>query len=74
MIAVVVHDDVVLAGVVVPQHRILEVLDDAPDECDGVRRTLTSAQARALVSAGYAEPVSADFASPEDLFEAWRAA
>ena len=74
MIAVVVHHDVVLAGVAVPEHRTLEVVDDAPDERDGVRRTLTLGQARALVSAGYAEPVNADFASPDDLFEAWRAA
>ena len=74
MIAVVIHDDVALAGVAVPLHRVLEVVDDAVDECDGARRTLTSGQARALVDAGYAEPVNSDFASPDDLFEAWRAA
>ena len=61
MIAVVVHADVVLAGVPIPEHRMLEVVDDLlgydPDE---PRRALTGGEARALVQAGYAEPVELD--------------
>ncbi len=73
MIAVRLHPDVVLAGLAIPAHRTLEVVDEA-DGCtdDRERAVLTLAQARALVQAGYAEPIEADFDQLGKLIDGWQ--
>ena len=74
MIAVLIHPDVILAGVVIPEHRTVEVVDEvAPDE-GGERRVLSAAQARALVQAGYAEAIEADFDELPGLIDGWQRA
>ena len=73
MIAVSLHPDVVLAGLAIPAHRTLEVLDGADGWTDdGERAVLTLAQARALVQAGYAEPIEADFDRLGKLIDGWQ--
>lgn len=73
MIAVSVHADVVLAGVAIPPHRTLEVVGDAPlCDHDGKRRVLTAGEARALVQAGYADAIEADFDRLPDLIDGWQ--
>ena len=75
MIAVSIHEDVVLAGIAIPPHRTLEVVDDlAPYDGDGERRVLSAAEARALVQAGYAEPIEADFDRLPPLLDGWQRA
>ena len=74
MIAVVVHPDVVLAGITVPDHGVLEVLEDAVDDGDGERNVVTDGEARALVQAGLAEAIEADFAQLPDLIATWQRA
>ncbi len=75
MIAVSVHPDVVLAGIAVPVHRTLEVVDEVePFDDDGERRVLTAAEARALVQAGYAEAIEADFDRLPRLIDGWQRA
>ena len=62
MIAVVVHADVVLAGVTIPTHRMLEVVEEFVDyDVDEPRHAVTPGEARALVQAGHAQPVELDF-------------
>ena len=75
MIAVSLHPDVVLAGVAIPAHRTLEVVDEA-DACEpaGDRPVLSVGQARALVQAGYAEPIKADFDRLPPLLDGWQRA
>jgi hypothetical protein len=74
MIAIQLTSDVILAGVRIPAHGTIEVVDELPfDEPDGERTVVTAAQARALVRAGYALPVSADFETFDATVEAWRA-
>ena len=70
VIAVVVLPDVVLAGIEIPEHRTLEVVADPVDADE--RPTLTPAQARALVQAGYAEAVEADFDELPGLIDGWQ--
>ncbi len=70
MIAVVIHSDVVLAGIRIPAHRTLEVLEEVEAEED--RSVLTTAEARVLVDAGYAEPVEANFERIGDLIDGWQ--
>ena len=73
MIALHVTSDVVLAGIHVPAHRTLEVVDELPfEEPEGERTALTTGEARALVQAGYAEPITADFETLAGELEAWR--
>ncbi len=73
MIAVSLHPDLVLAGVAIPAHRTLEVVDEVdPCEYDGERTVLSLGQARALVQAGYAEPIVADFDQLRDLIDGWQ--
>jgi hypothetical protein len=73
MIALYLTSDVVLAGIAVPAHRTLEVVDELPsDEPEGERTVLTAGEARALVQAGYAQPVTADFEALEASLHAWR--
>ena len=74
MIAVTVASDVVLAGIHLSEHRTIEVVDASEvEEVDGARTVLTLGEARALVRAGYARPITADFEALEGaLFEAWR--
>jgi hypothetical protein len=75
MIAVVVHADVVLAGVSIPAHRTLEVVDELPPPNDeGERNVLGAGEARALVGAGYADPIRADFDELPDLIDGWQRA
>jgi hypothetical protein len=75
VIAVFVHPDVVLAGVAVPAHRTLEVVEEVDgSEPDGERRVLSAGEARALVQAGYAEPIEADFDRLADLIDGWQRA
>ena len=75
MIAVVVQADVTLAGISVPAHRTLEVIEDlAETDCDVPRTTLTLGEARALVHAGLAEPVEPDFDGLSDLIDGWQRA
>jgi hypothetical protein len=71
LIAVVVLPDVVVAGLDVPAHRMLEVVDDLADVSEG-QAALTHAQARALVQAGYAEAVEADFDELSSLIDGWQ--
>ena len=74
MIAVHVHAEIVLAGVVIPEHRLLEVVDELPlDGEDGPRSVITAGEARALVSARCAEPVRADFEALPALMTSWQA-
>ena len=73
MIAVTLHEDVVLAGVAVPAHRTLEVVDEA-GLYDGEPPALTIGQARALVEAGLADAVDSDFDELPGLIEAWQRA
>lgn len=61
VIAVVVRADVALAGIAVPAHRTLEVVEELPLEDESNRRVLTAGEARALVDAGFADEVVADF-------------
>ena len=69
-----ISPEIVLAGVTIPPHRMLEVVDHLPrDEGDDERRVLTAGEARALVSAGLAEPVAADFGHLPALIERWQA-
>ncbi len=74
MIAVTVAPDVVLAGIRLCEHRTIEVVDASEvEDADGARTVLTEGEARALVRAGYARPITADFDALEGaLFEAWR--
>lgn len=73
MIAVRLHPDVVLAGLVIPAHRTLEVVDESqPLGHDGERAVLGLGQARALVQAGYAEAIEADFEVLHDLIDGWQ--
>ncbi len=75
MIAVSLRQDVVLAGVVIPSHRTLEVVDEIPpDDGDEQRRFLSAGQARALVQAGYAEPIEADFDRLQAVIDDWQRA
>ena len=75
MIAVLVHADVVLAGIAVPSHRMVEVVDDLAASDDGEeRRVLSAGQARALVQAGYAEAIEADFDRLQQLIDGWQRA
>jgi hypothetical protein len=73
VIAVLVHPDVVLAGVAIPAHRTLEVVDDV-DAWDGERNVLSAGEARALVQAGYGAPIEANFDELPDLIEGWQRA
>jgi hypothetical protein len=74
MIAIQLTSDVILAGVEIPAHGTIEVVDELPfDEPDAERAAVTAAQARALVGAGYAQPVTADFETFAATIEAWRA-
>ena len=73
MIAVCVCADLVLAGVCVPAHRTLEVVEDVPPcEGDEERTVLSAAEARALIRAGYAEPIEADFGELAELLDEWQ--
>jgi hypothetical protein len=73
MIAVQLTDDVLLAGIRIPAHRTIEVVDELPfDEPADERTVVTAGQARALVQAGYAEPITADFQTLAGALEAWR--
>jgi hypothetical protein len=73
MIAVCVSPSVILAGVAVPAHRTLEVVDDAELlGCEGERNVLTLGEARALVQAGYAEAIEADFTALPDVIDGWQ--
>jgi len=63
VIAVVVRGDVALAGIAMPAHRTLEVVDELALEDEGERRVLTAGEARALVGAGLADEVVANFAA-----------
>ncbi len=73
MIAVHLTSDVVLVGIGVPAHRTIEVVDELPYEApEGERTVLSAGEASALVRAGYAEPISADFEALERSLEAWR--
>ncbi len=75
MIAVTVNVDVVLAGVAIPAHRTLEVVDEADVfTTDTARSVLTEGQARALVQAGLADPVDGDFEELPGLLHAWQRA
>lgn len=75
MIAVSVHPGVVLAGVAIPEHRTLEVVDDVDAHVrDGERNVLSPGEARALVQAGYAEAIEADFDRLPDLIDGWQRA
>jgi hypothetical protein len=61
VIAVVVRADVALAGILIPAHRMLEVVEELPLDDGTERRVLTAGEARALVWSGLAEAVAADF-------------
>jgi len=75
VIAILIHAGVQLAGVEIPEHRTLEVVDELEPGCeDGARRVLSVGQARALVQAGHAEPVEADFSALAGLIDGWRCA
>jgi hypothetical protein len=75
MIAVSVHADVILAGVVIPSHRTLEVVDEvALADDEGERSVLSAAEARALVAAGYADAIEADFDRLLHLLDGWQPA
>ncbi len=74
MIAVSVHAGVVLAGIDIPPHRTLEVVDALPSGDDGPRRVLSAPQARALVQAGYAEVIEADFDELHASIDRWQRA
>ena len=75
MLAVVVHADVVLVGISLPAHRMLEVVDDPVDPgADAARTTLGVGEARALVQAGHAEPVEPDFDQLSNLIDGWQRA
>jgi hypothetical protein len=73
MIAVSVHADVILAGVVIPSHRTLEIVDEVtlPDD-EGERCVLSAGEARALVAAGYADAIEADFDRLLHLLDGWQ--
>ena len=75
MIAVLVHADILLAGVAIPEHRTLEVVEEL-ECCDGdvERNVLTSGEARALVQAGYAEAIEPDFEELAKLMDGWQRA
>ncbi len=73
MIAVYLTSDVVLVGMRIPTHRTIEVVDELPCDEPGAERTVFSAgEARALVRAGFAAPISADFETLERSLESWR--
>jgi hypothetical protein len=73
VIALILADDVVLAGIRVPEHRTIEVVAELPfGEPDGERTVLTAGEARALVHAGFAEPITADFEMLAGELDAWR--
>jgi hypothetical protein len=75
VIAVSVRPDVILAGIAIPDHRTLEVVDDVDAHVhDGERNVLSAGEARALVQAGYAEPIEADFDRLSDLIDGWQRA
>jgi hypothetical protein len=75
VIAVCIHANVVLAGVAVPAHRTLEVVEDVePYERDGERTVLSAGEARALVQAGYADAIEANFDELPDLIDGWQRA
>jgi hypothetical protein len=72
MIAVCVHAEIVLAGVAIPEHRTLAVADEGElFEADGERSVLTIGEARALVQAGYADAIEANFDELPDLIDGW---
>ena len=75
MIAVLIQVDVVLAGVTIPEHGTLEVVDELA-YCDGdaERNVLSAGEARALVQAGYAEAIRADFEELAELMDGWQRA
>ena len=73
MIAVSLHPSVVLVGVAIPPHRTLEVVEDVePLHGDDERTVLSVGEARALVQAGYAEAIEANFAELPDLIDGWQ--
>ncbi len=74
VIAVIVAPDVVLAGIHLCEHRTIEVVEASEvEDGDGPRTVLTVGEARTLVRAGFAHPVTADFEALEGaLFDAWR--
>jgi hypothetical protein len=75
VIAVAVRPEVILAGIAIPDHRTLEVVDDVEAHARGGERNVLSAgEARALVQAGYAEPIEADFDRLPDLIDGWQRA
>jgi hypothetical protein len=75
MIAVLIHPGIVLAGVSIPEHRTLEVVEDLGlDDGDGERDVLTSGEARALVQAGYADAIEPDFDRLSEILDGWQRA
>ena len=75
MLAVVVHADVVLVGISIPAHRMLEVVEEPVDPgTDAARTTLSPGEARALVDAGHADPVEPDFDELSNLIDDWQRA
>jgi hypothetical protein len=73
VIAVSVHANVVLAGVTIPAHRTVEVVDDVEfDDPLGDRTVLSAGEGRALVQAGYADAIAADFDELPDLIDDWQ--
>ena len=75
MVAVVVQPDIILAGISIPRHRTLEVVEDLVEaDAGAVRTALTPGEARALVHAGFAEPVEPDFDQLQDLIDGWQRA
>ncbi len=71
-IAVQLVEDVVLAGMTIPAHRTIEVVDDdLATDFDAAATAVTAGQARALVQAGYAFPITADFEALEAAIESW---
>ena len=75
MIAVYVHPEVAFVGIAIPAHRTLEVVDELPpSEADEERTVLTEGEARALVQAGLAEPIDANFDELDELMDDWQRA
>jgi hypothetical protein len=75
MIAVLIHPEIILAGVSIPAHRTLEVVEDLQlEDEDGERKVLTTGEARALVQAGYAEAIEPDFDRLSEIIDGWQRA
>lgn len=71
MIAVAIQPEITLIGIAIPPHRVLEVVEDVnPDEEE--RHVLSEGEARALVDAGLAEPIVADFERLAELMDGWQ--